>query len=171
MSIAINRSNQRGDTIVEVLIVIMVIGTVLASCYGIATSSLQSMQLSQERNYALKLAEKQLEYLKSASVSEQADQTAILAKASGFCIMQNGTSLQTKDIPGGSPTTDMNTDTYAHYKSAGCLVDVNNDNCQSYCYYYGVTRDNTNNYTATVRWDGPRGNKQQVQLAYRVYAQ
>jgi type II secretory pathway pseudopilin PulG len=158
--------DQAGDTIVEVLIVILVIGVVLASCYSIATASLQSTQLVQERTYALKQAESQLEYLKTAANSTQPNQQAVLAKANAFCL---DASLKAYDIPGGN----LSTNDYSDYKApgVGCFIDPNNNSCVSYCYYFGIqpVGGGSNEYTASVRWDGPNGNPQNVQLSYRVY--
>lgn len=151
---------QAGDTIVEVLIVIIVLGTVVAAGYGIATRSLQSTQLAQEKTYALKLAEGQLESLKAAAEQNP----AILANTNGFCL--NGTT--STDINGGSPTSTMASEIYANYPNE-CKKDPNNQNCASYCYHYGIKRVGDNSFTATVRWDGPAASKQQIELSYRVY--
>ncbi len=56
--------NSAGDTIVEVLIAMAVLGAVLTGGYAIATSSLNGVRVSQERNEALKVAETQAEALR-----------------------------------------------------------------------------------------------------------
>ena len=61
---------QRGDTIVEVMLALTVIGMALGVSYGIANRSLATGQLAQERTEALKLAESQLEILKSYDDAE-----------------------------------------------------------------------------------------------------
>lgn len=55
---------QRGDTIIEVLLAMSVIGLVLGSSFGIANRSLAIGRAAQERTEALKIAESQLELLK-----------------------------------------------------------------------------------------------------------
>ncbi len=60
-------SKQRGDTIVEVLIAMAVIGIMLGAAFGIANRSLATGRAAQERTEALKIAETQLELLKAYS--------------------------------------------------------------------------------------------------------
>lgn len=57
----IKNKNQRGDTIVEVLIALTVLMVVIAGGYSIATRSLNGARIAQERSEATKLAEGQLE--------------------------------------------------------------------------------------------------------------
>lgn len=59
--------NQRGDTIVEVLIAIAVIGSVLGTSYAIVNRNAKSYQQINERTEALKLAEGQMESLRTLS--------------------------------------------------------------------------------------------------------
>ncbi len=156
------RLTQAGVTIVEVLIVTVVISTVLASCYSIAVRSLQSIQLTQERTYALKLAEGQLELLKGTSISKP--QANILSKSNNYCL---NVALNSYDNPGLAKLPAN--DDYTSFP-AQCKKDPNNGSCSGYCYYFGIIPDVANhNYTAYVRWEGSRGNAQQVQLAYRIY--
>lgn len=56
---------QRGDTLIEVLLAMSVVGLVLAASFGIANRATQTGQTAQERTEALKLAESQLELTKS----------------------------------------------------------------------------------------------------------
>lgn len=153
---------QAGDTIVEVLMVVVVLGVVVTSGYQIAVISLQSMQLAQERTYALKMAEGQVENLKAKAL----ENPAILARTNGFCIDETATE---RDFGiNGSPTTTMNAENYNNYPNQ-CRKDPNAGACTGICYYYGIRKVTDNAFTASVRWDGPRGNKQQVELSYRVY--
>lgn len=54
-----------GDTIIEVLLSMSIIGLVLGAAFGIANRSVQIGQNAQERTEALKIAESQLELFKS----------------------------------------------------------------------------------------------------------
>ncbi len=56
---------KRGDTIIEVLLAMSVIGIVLGAAFGIANRSIAMGQDAQERTEALKIAESQLELFKS----------------------------------------------------------------------------------------------------------
>lgn len=154
--------NQTGDTIVEVLIVIVVLAVVIASGYSIAVASLQSIQLAQERAVALKVAEGQLERLKAVAAADSSK----LGVVGSYCLSSN---LGLTTISGGIPAKNSD-DTYANY-GAACTQNPQggNGSCSSFCYYYGIVAQGNNNYLASVRWDGPRGNQQQVQLSYRIY--
>lgn len=66
---------QRGDTIVEVMLAMAVIGMVLGVAYGIANRSVTIGRSAQERSEALKIAESQLELIK--------EYAAVKAEASG----------------------------------------------------------------------------------------
>jgi type II secretory pathway pseudopilin PulG len=157
--------NQSGDTIVEVLMVVIVVSVVLSAGYGIAVRSLQSIQLEQERTFALKVAEGQLESLKAAAIKTP----NVLANASNYCVVNTNGTLNFPAVGGGSPHVDPSQDQRADY-GASCTKDPNGGDCSGYCYMLTVAPDPSNhNYTASVRWDGPRGSRQQVQLSYRIY--
>jgi prepilin-type N-terminal cleavage/methylation domain-containing protein len=79
-----DRSNlQRGDTIIEVLIVIAVITLVLAGAYVTTNRSLLATRAAQERGNALKLAETQIEEIKGLAATNP---TALFNTTSAFCI-------------------------------------------------------------------------------------
>lgn len=59
--------NQRGDTIVEVLISIAIVSMILGGAYVMTNRSLQATRGAQERSNALKVVEAQLEMLKSVA--------------------------------------------------------------------------------------------------------
>ena len=59
------KSIRRGDTIVEVMLAMSVIGIVVGAAFGIANRSIAAGQDAQERTEALKIAETQLELFKS----------------------------------------------------------------------------------------------------------
>lgn len=161
--------NWAGDTIVEVLIVVVVIATVLASGYVIAVSSLQSIQLTQERTYALKKAEGQMENLKAAAAKDPTFINTAIANTVGFCLDSALTSYST----GASPTADPTVEVYTNY-GTHCKEDPNdlvNNSCTAYCYYFAIKPVPTdpNDFLVSVRWYGPQGTLQQVQLFYRLY--
>ena len=56
---------QKGDTIIEVLIAMAVIGLVLGGAFGLSNRATQTGRAAQERTEALKLAENQLELTKA----------------------------------------------------------------------------------------------------------
>lgn len=167
--------NHRGDTIVEVMIVLVVLAVILGSGYGIAVRSLQDTQMTQERTYALKIAEGQLESLKNYI---QSGNNNPFSKPDGFCFNPAGTFTW---LGPGVPDNDMNVDAFVNYDNGtkDCKKNPNDplNNCASgFCYYYGIRRMDlgngsqyANSFTVSVRWYGVRGNRQQVQTVYRVY--
>ena len=66
--VATNRKNERGDTIIEVLMCILVISMILAGAFASTNKNLQSVRDSQERAQAVKIAESQLERLRTNGV-------------------------------------------------------------------------------------------------------
>lgn len=163
--------DQAGDTIVEVLIVILVMAIVIAGGYKVAIASLQTTQNTQEHGYALKIAEGQLEYLKAAAISNP----DVLKQTGAFCLNSN---LQVKTLPAGTPAGGMNAnfinfDDFKNGSYTGCIKDSQNQDtavCTGYCYFYSIQSNAiSHNYLILVRWDGARGFRQQVQLSYRIY--
>lgn len=97
---------ERGDTIVEVMFAIAVLGSVLGTAYVVIGRNVKTNQASQERSAAVKVAESQLERLK---VKVAADPDVLLI--SNFCMNDsNLTSLAGTaacKLDGGSnPTTE-----------------------------------------------------------------
>ena len=61
------RRNQRGDTIVEVLIAAAIVSLVLAAAYALTNRNLLGIQATQEQSYAQKLVQQQVEFLRVAT--------------------------------------------------------------------------------------------------------
>jgi prepilin-type N-terminal cleavage/methylation domain-containing protein len=89
----INR-NQAGDTLVEVMLAIAVIGMVIGASYATASRALRTGRFAQEQTEALKLAESQVEQLKYLASTSVLPGSAndIFNGAAGqnrFCIRDN----------------------------------------------------------------------------------
>lgn len=67
-----SKARQRGDTLVEVLISILVVSMILTGAYVTTNRSTVGIRDSQEHAEALKLAQGQLEQLRANSSSDQA---------------------------------------------------------------------------------------------------
>lgn len=63
------KSGQRGDTIVEVLLAIVVVSVVLVAAYQTTSYNIDDVQSTQEHSEALQLAQAQLEYLHNSSTT------------------------------------------------------------------------------------------------------
>ncbi|MDB5166053.1 MAG: hypothetical protein JWM37_125 [Candidatus Saccharibacteria bacterium] len=92
-------SNQRGDTIVEVLIALAVVAVVIVSAFAITNRSNKAIQSAQEADQATKLAQSQVEFLRSSKFTIGTDK----------CFKSNGqvTSLASECVvdSAGNPTT------------------------------------------------------------------
>jgi len=87
---------QRGDTIVEVLIAMSVIGLVLGASFGIANRATQTGRAAQERTEALKIAESQLELLKTHYEANPTDYD-LLSSGNTFCIKEGAAAGAEKE--------------------------------------------------------------------------
>lgn len=76
---------QRGDTIVEVLLALAVLGAVLGGAYVISNRNIITNRMSQERLEATKLAEAQLEKIKSEASRENSSFFDSFVTRNNFC--------------------------------------------------------------------------------------
>jgi prepilin-type N-terminal cleavage/methylation domain-containing protein len=83
--------NQRGDTLIEVLISIAIISTVLGAAYATVSRSFRTGTQSTERGEALRLVENQLELLKAGVKKAKGLPTNPVISATGdFCLNSSG---------------------------------------------------------------------------------
>ena len=151
---------QRGDTIVEILIVLAVIGMALSTSYAIANRSLLGIRQSQEHSEALQLAQTQLEELRALAAGGTLSPTAFTAADPNKCI-NNGVAVNGT----ASPTTTclFALETLTPVPSAsgvGYLVTIKSANS---------TSPNSPNFTISLAWDDVTGaGKDNVSLTYRL---
>lgn len=147
----------RGDTIVEVLIVVTILGFILMISYSVATRTQRTNRQTEEHSQALKIAESQLENLRAypSAISD--------AK---FCF---DTAGQVVALPAGVQAADYASENFTLYP-AGCQRPPIGGTCASYCYYVSISKGSGDLYTVAVRWNGPTGKKDQVSLQYRMPA-
>lgn len=79
---------QQGDTLIEVMLAVVALSLVVGGTYSIATRNLRAGRQAQERGEAVKIAESQLENIKSKAVAAN-DPT--LYSASDFCFNPTNT--------------------------------------------------------------------------------
>ena len=91
---------QAGDTIIEVLIAMSVVGLVLAGAFGITNRAVLTGRAAQERTDALKIAESQLELLKVYAK----DSTFNGGLFSTFCIDQGAASASVSAVDSADTT-------------------------------------------------------------------
>lgn len=150
------RGREQGDTIVEVLIAIAVVSLVLAGAYVSTNRSLQATRAAQERVNALKLAESQMEQIKSlASISPEILYSSVTD--SSFCIAK----ATGQPVRNEHPT---------HDDEPACAVGVSGDpTADQPIFEISITRDG-DTFTLTETWTDVSGRvDDSLQLRYRVY--
>lgn len=151
----------RGDTIIEVLLAITIVSTMLGGAYVLSNRTLNNNRQSQERGEAIKIAESQIERLKSAfSVDNN------LALPSNVFCMDSSNDVKDANTPIviSVPALNSATDVFSSYL-ASCTVTN-----QSLPYYVSIEESASDLFTVRTRWDsiGGRGHNE-VRLIYRVY--
>jgi type II secretory pathway pseudopilin PulG len=128
---------QRGDTIIEVMMSLVVIGLSLGLAYGIVNRSIENGRSARERTAALKLAESQLEFLSNTPVAELAQ----FKTSDSYCIYKGS-----KIVITGDPTTK-------------CIGDNRNSNEQKlYDIELKYTAENSGEpdfFESIVKWGSP----------------
>jgi prepilin-type N-terminal cleavage/methylation domain-containing protein len=149
-----SKLSQRGDTIVEVLIAIAVISMILGGAYITTNKSLMATRGAQERGNALKLAESQVEELKSV-IATQPDAVFGGSAPSPFCVYNNPTTGILQVLASTSPN---------------CKVDTaGNPATNEPSFSLSINRS-TNDFTVKNDWTDVAGNvADHLQIKYRAY--
>jgi prepilin-type N-terminal cleavage/methylation domain-containing protein len=161
MSGGIRKAWQRGDTLVEVLICILLVSMILTGAYVTTNRSRIGIRDAQEHAEALKLVQSQLEQLKqNGSVAN----APIFSQPAGvnFCmvnaVISTGTGACQQDS-GGSPTTDQPAYRLT-IQRASCAPDYSAPAGAQQCH----------KFTVRATWDSIAGNTQATeQIIYRLY--
>lgn len=144
-----------GDTIIEVLVAITVVSAVLGGAYASASRSLRQTRMAQERGESLKLAEAQLERLKSVALNPA---STVFSTASYFCL---DSSLQVRNL------TTMDRDDFS---SATYPAECQQAPMGGTVYYVSIDRSPGNVFTVLSRWDRATGTgRDEVKIVYRLY--
>ncbi len=133
---------QGGETIVEVLMVVVVLGSSLTTAFVLTNKASNNNQASQDRTEASSYGQDQLERLKSLlSVND-----AGLTGATNFCINASNAVVPVTDIAAG-----------------GCADSVRN----IYAGYISYD-SSTTTYTEHVNWDRAGSGRDNLQMVYRA---
>lgn len=143
--------NNRGDTIVEVMLALVVISTAIGVSYSVANRSLKGMRISQERAEATKIAESQAERLKKL----KQDGTPI--NYNNFCIYKSLTSEHDQIDISTNPLLAQ-----CAFSNAFDSGDVNNR------YHVFVNKASSVKYEVAVWWAGLNNNTEIVKLNYLI---
>lgn len=149
---------QRGDTLVEVLICILIVSMILTGAYVTTNRSNLRVIDSQERSAALKLAQGQLEQIRQSAVSAAPN---VFSRTNGdpFCMINaaaiDGSDARCKQDNSGAPTTGE-----PSFQIAATKQDCGVAGLPSSCRLF----------TIRVEWDSiATKTRAYEQLSYRLY--
>jgi prepilin-type N-terminal cleavage/methylation domain-containing protein len=171
-------AKQRGDTLVEVLICIAIVGAVIAGAYSLASRSLQEGVSAAEHSDAVKLAEGQIEALKLRQAGSDKDEWATYFASSDHinntCLdltSKTQTDTNWRPAQNGNNPTDLavNTGGGGNYADNAAHTQCAQQNAKYFINITLATGASANpTYLVTVRWtpagDGPTS---QSQIYYR----
>ena len=145
---------QRGDTIVEVMIVLAMLGLALSISYATANRSLMNTRQAQENAEATELLRGQLEALRSRSCSDVAVDDCVrppqIDSATPFCM---------KTSPDGGYEPKTFTTSECSFGSIPYVIKITN--------VTAVTNPSTGQYQLEAEWDSVQGGKDKVTITYR----
>lgn len=168
--------NRRGDTMVEVLIAILVIGVILVGAYAAVTRSLNTSQDALERSVGTKLVESQIERIKSIAADPARNIFDSPPTNSYFCVDTSLNVHATSTIPAAPGDDNLSPQPGGNYPT-NCVIDSLSNSPpsgNSTNYYVSVQRTTPDNIQYTfkvrVRWYGigERG-IQETTVSYRMY--
>ncbi len=156
---------QRGDTIVEVVLCLSILALVLGTSSVLANRNTRTLQTTQENTYALRVAQGQIEYVKSFVATHPDEAIPVNSGTSGapnseFCMekVENNPDDPSDDVIRLTSNLGVCKKQHggAEYSVHITAVKVGEDESG-----YDVT--------AEVKWDTLTGNPGKVSLTYRIY--
>lgn len=156
---------QSGDTIIEVLIVLAVVGFALGISYATANRSLLATRQAQETSGAVALLQSQIEALRTMYSSNPGQFTS--KQNNYYCVTGNpGSYVISSQINPASGAPNITSDK-ASYTSSGCVVGA-----PPYYVYFIYTVDPSGDnatFTANAQWDDVAGQGEDSStLIYKV---
>jgi type II secretory pathway pseudopilin PulG len=141
---------ERGDTIIEVLFALAVLGAVLSSSYVVVSRNITANRISQERLEAVKIAESQMEKLQIRATSDPGVFTS-----NNFCMTNIGVignSNQCQVNAAGDPTSE-----YPRY-----IIDITKDD--------DLSDPSGVRFKISLSWENARGTATDtIDYFYEVY--
>lgn len=141
-----HRLLERGDTIIEVMIAIMVISSVLVSSFILTNKTTRGVRDSEEHSQAAQLLQGQLERLRGVAPS-----TNYAALPAYFCFEDDGTTL--KPLTGPTDYACNASTYYSFVVTKGASPSLPGD---------------TTKFVLKAQWDGVTGNKAGETFVYKV---
>lgn len=148
----IRKLTSRGDTIVEVMIVLAVLGLAISICYATANRSLMNARQAQENSEASELVSSQIEQIRANSLlpagGASSNSPFAVADNERFCFKGANRTMFTSSNPLSEWGTYPN-------------------DCVSGLYHIAITRVG-DSFRVTAYWDSISGNGQDtVTMSYR----
>jgi len=153
-------TNIQGDTIIEVLVSIVVLGVILSGAFVTANNSLKTIREAQERVQAVGLAQAQLEDLRANAAN--------IFAVSGNSSYATGTPFCFSTPTSISAATSLScTNVTLSAGSVGYGISITGSARNS---SQAALNINTNTFKVTVSWSGPvlDGSKSYAYLFYRI---
>jgi type II secretory pathway pseudopilin PulG len=141
--------SQTGDTIVEVLLCLGVLGLVVGTASVLASRNTKTLQTTKEDSVALRLAQSQIEYLKAYAATGDTNWNSL---SSGTICMQNSTT----QLPGNN---------------AGCTYTSPTEGAD-YKQNITLAKSADGSYivaTATVSWGTLNADVDKTEVSYKIY--
>jgi prepilin-type N-terminal cleavage/methylation domain-containing protein len=156
------RLRQRGDTIVEVMIVLAVLGLALSISYATANKGLQQSRNAQEHSQALGIINSQIELLRTAYAAQAGDSVP----SSPFCLAPAAAGQTVNPTTLGTGATGFKNSV----KTDNLTTTAYPGPCsQSGLYYISIVPRAGDVYDFRVRWDGISNlGRQQEELTYKI---
>ncbi len=158
--------NQAGDTIVEVVIAVAIISSVLVGAFIVSQKSALAVRDSQEHGEALQVLQGQVELVRAMVLAEDHSTNHIFDTSPKYFCVDGADPNGLKRVDFQSTVTELpsaDSDPYDYY--APECKDIQGR------YNIAVSYDDlTYTFTFHGRWDRLGGGKNEVKMAYRVYA-
>ncbi len=151
----LHKLNRRGDTIVEVMIVLAVLGMALGISYSTANRALLQARAAQENTKATEILQGQIEQLRTMSANPEFMPDGVTKNTTGYIYFQPSKTFCVDS------TSQVVITTGAGF--AGCQWES--------LYDIQILYDNnTSTFVLSASWDDVQGQgKDNVTLSYRVY--
>lgn len=167
------RIDQRGDTILEVLISVAVLSLILTTTFALANRNSQANRQAAERGEASKIAQQEIEKLKLYLASPG---ITLPDQGQYFCMNETATALVDLGDSGDVPATAIDANSDPSFQSEVYLkATTSNPDCREglndlyYKFIQRGTGPNNTTYTAYVRWPAATGNGvDQATIVHRI---
>lgn len=164
---SILKRRQAGDTIVEVMIVLAILGSAIGISYTTASRSLLNARQAQENAEATKIAQSQIESLYTPSKITDPASTAQYLYVNGrtFCMSKNAGNVVTGFPAFGGEQRDIPDANYPD-------DDTTDKSCVKGRYHYSIRYNQADNdqFTVVVVWADVLGEgNDTVTMHYRIH--